>query len=71
MKARPTKGRSKVISHGKKPPEGGVTKGKMPKETTFQKDGCQLHFFPGRWFPSSTGRWHSIRIVTFDPQSEE
>lgn len=38
MKARPTKGRSKVISHGKKPPEGGVTKGKMPKETTFQKE---------------------------------
>jgi hypothetical protein len=27
----------RVISKGKKPPESGVTKGKMPQKTEFQK----------------------------------
>lgn len=31
------KGVTKVISHGKKPPESGITKPKKPAETLFQK----------------------------------
>lgn len=29
--------RPRVVNKGKPPPEGGVTKGKMPKKTSFQK----------------------------------
>ncbi len=29
--------RPRVVSKGKKPPEGGVTKGKTPAKTAFQK----------------------------------
>jgi hypothetical protein len=38
MKARKGPSTKKVISRGGKAPEGGITKGKTPKETEFQKD---------------------------------
>lgn len=40
MKAKGTGTRTKprVVSRGKKPPESGVTKGKEPSQTQFQKE---------------------------------
>ncbi len=39
MKVRGSRrGQTKVISKGKKPPQSGITKGKTPSQTEFQKD---------------------------------